>query len=153
MKRLVLASMAVALALLAACQTPRHSPNRSATPNLAEVEAVERARFQTWLRGNAAEMNAALADDARYCHSNGQCQTKQELVAEVASKQRVYKKMDLISMTPKALGPDAVLINGTVDVAAEMPGKVAQFKGIYTSVYVKRDGRWQLLSWQSTTLP
>jgi hypothetical protein len=28
-----------------------------------------------------------------------------------------------------------------------------KFSSIYTSVYVKRDGRWQLISWQSTTLP
>jgi uncharacterized protein (TIGR02246 family) len=147
MTRLVLSLAVFASTLLAGCQT------MPATPNLPEVEAVERARFQTWIRGDAAGMNAALADDALYCHSNGQCQTKQELVAEVASRQRVYKKMDLLAMKPKVLGPDAVMINGTVDVVAELPGRVAQFRGIYTSVYVKRDGRWQLLSWQSTTLP
>jgi hypothetical protein len=147
MTRLVLSLAVFASTLLAGCQTMR------ATPNLPEVEAVERTRFQTWIRGDAAGMNAALADDALYCHSNGQCQTKQELVAEVASKQRVYKKMDSISMKPKALGNGAVMINGTVDVAAELGGRGVEFRGIYTSVYVKRDGRWQLLSWQSTTLP
>jgi len=152
MIRLVLPSIAVALALLTGCQTMRANSNLS-TADLGEVEAVERARFQTWLRGDPTAMNAVLADDALYCHSNGQCQTKQALVAEVAAKQRVYKKMDLIAMKPKALGPAAVMINGTVDVVAEAPGKVVQFKGVYTSVYVKRDGRWQLLSWQSTTLP
>ncbi|MEJ0036797.1 MAG: nuclear transport factor 2 family protein [Gammaproteobacteria bacterium] len=118
-----------------------------------EVEAVERARFQTWLKGDVAAMRAVMADDALYCHASGQCQTKEEFIADIESKQRVYKKMDLISMKAKALGSYAVLINGTIDVVAEAPGRVAQFKGIYTSVYVRRKGHWQLISWQSTTLP
>jgi uncharacterized protein (TIGR02246 family) len=125
----------------------------AATGAAAEVEAIERARFQTWVKGDVAAMRTVMADDVLYCHSNGQCQTKQEFIAEIESKQRVYKKMDLVSMKAKALGSYAVLVNGTIDVLAEAPGKTAQFKGIYTSVYVRRDGRWQLISWQSTTLP
>ena len=125
----------------------------AATGAAAEVEAIERARFQTWVKGDVAAMRTVMADDALYCHSNGQCQTKQEFIAEIESKQRVYKKMDLVAMKAKALGSYAVLVNGTIDVLAEVPGKTAQFKGIYTSVYVRRDGRWQLISWQSTTVP
>jgi uncharacterized protein (TIGR02246 family) len=138
----------VALALLAAAATA-HAASSLAT----EMEAVERARFQTWTTSDIAGMQAVLADDVLYCHSNGQCQNKKEFIADIESKQRTYKTMNLLSMTAKALGKDAVLINGKVDVVAESPGRTVQFKGIYTSVYVKRGGRWQLLSWQSTTLP
>jgi hypothetical protein len=134
------------LTTLGGCQT------MSAPPNLAEVEAVERARFQTWVRNDVPAMQLALADDALYCHSNGQCQTRQELLAEIAAKERIYRKMNVVRMTPKAVG-GAVLINGTIEVAAELRGRAAEFRGIYSSVYVKRDGRWQLISWQSTTLP
>ena len=133
-------------ALLAGCQT------MTAAPDLGEVEVVERARFQTWIRNDVAAMSTVLADDAVYCHSSGQCQDKQGFLADIESKQRVYRKMDIISMAPKAVG-GAVLINGTVDVVAESPGRTVQFRGIYSDVYVKRDGRWQLVSWQSTTLP
>ncbi len=129
-------------------------PMAHAAPNLStQIEAVERARFQTWVKGDIAAMQAVLADDVLYCHSSGQCQSKAEFIADIQSKNRVYKKMDLLAMTAKALGPDAVLINGKVDVGAESPGKVVAFKGIYTAVYVKRSGHWQLISWQSTTLP
>ena len=118
-----------------------------------DVEAVERARFQTWVEGDVAAIRKVMADDVLYCHSSGQCQTKQEFIADIESKQRVYKKMDVVSMNARALGSYAVLINGVINVVAESPGKVVQFKGIYSSVYVRRDGHWQLLSWQSTTLP
>jgi uncharacterized protein (TIGR02246 family) len=138
----------VALALLVGAATV-HAASSLAT----EMEAVERARFQTWTKGDIAAMQAVLADDVVYCHSNGQCQTKKEFIADIQSRQRLYKTMNLVSMTAKTLGPDSVLINGTVDVVAESPRGTVQFRGIYTDVYVKRSGRWQLLSWQSTSLP
>jgi uncharacterized protein (TIGR02246 family) len=137
----------VALALLAGPMA--FAASKAAT----DAEAVERARFQTWVKGDVAAIQKVMADDVLYCHSSGQCQTKQEFIADIESKQRVYKKMDVVSMNAKALGSYAVLINGVIDVVAESPGKVVQFKGIYTSVYVRRDGHWQLISWQSTTLP
>jgi uncharacterized protein (TIGR02246 family) len=116
------------------------------------MEAVERARFQTWVKGDTAAMQAVMADDVLYCHSSGQCQNKKEFIADIESKKIVYKGMHLVSMTPKALGKDAVLINGKVDIVAAAPGREVKFSGIYTSVYVKRGGQWQLLSWQSTTV-
>ena len=137
----------VALALLASTTA------LAASKAAADAEAVERARFQTWVKGDVAAISKVMADDALYCHSSGQCQTKKEFIADIESKQRVYKKMDVVSMNAKPLGSYAVLINGVIDVVAEAPGRVVQFKGIYTSVYVRRDGHWQLISWQSTTLP
>ena len=136
----------VALALLVA-------PTFAASNFAAEMEAVERARFQTWVKGDIDAMQAVLADDVLYCHSSGQCQSKKEFIADIQSKNRVYTKMELLSMTAKALGTDGALVNGTLNVNAQSPGKTVAFKGIYTAVYVKRGGRWQLISWQSTTLP
>jgi uncharacterized protein (TIGR02246 family) len=145
MTRLALPLVALALLL----SPTIHAASKAAT----DAEAVERARFQTWVKGDVAAIRGVMADDVLYCHSNGQCQNKQEFIAEIESKQRVYKKMDVVSMNAKALSSYAVLINGTIEVAAEASGKTVQFRAIYTSVYVRRDGRWQLVSWQSTTLP
>ncbi len=134
------------LSLLAGCQT------MSAPPNLGEMEAVERARFQTFTRADTAAMQAVLGDDLLYCHSTGKCQTKPELIAAFASKDLVYRKLTLIDMKPRAIG-GAVLVNGKVEITAEQSGQPVTFQGIYTDVYVKRDGRWQLVSWQSTRSP
>jgi uncharacterized protein DUF4440 len=136
----------VALALL--LSPTIYAASKAAT----DVEAIERARFQTWTKSDVTAMQAVMADDALYCHSSGKCQTKQEFIHDIESKETAYKKMDLVSMNAKALGSYAVLINGTVDVVAESPRGQVQFRAIYTSVYVRRKQQWQLLSWQSTTL-
>lgn len=146
MTRMTLSLIALAT-LVGSCPTLRAAPDFA-----AEMEAVERARFQTWVNSDVAGMQAVMADDALYCHSSGVCQSKKEFIADIQAKKIAYKKLDLLSMTPKALGKDAALINGTVDLVAASPGNEVKFKGIYTAVYVKRHGHWQLLSWQSTTV-
>jgi ketosteroid isomerase-like protein len=60
--------------------------------------------------------------------------------------------MDVIELKPQQYG-DTVIVNGKLDMKVESGGKLQQFQGIYTDVYVKRDGRWQLVRWQSTRLP
>jgi hypothetical protein len=138
--------VSLALPMLAGCQT------MSAAPDLAEVEAVERARFQAFIEGDTAPLRPMLADDLLYCHSSGQCETKEQIVASISSNAADYQKLDVVYLKPRAVG-GAVLINGKVDVLVVDSGGTKQFQAIYTDVYVKRDGRWQLVSWQSTRLP
>jgi hypothetical protein len=140
-------TLALGTALLAGCQTMA-----TPAPDLAEVETVERARFQAWISADTAAMRPMLADDLLYCHSSGQCESKEEIIAAIGSKQTIYRKMDVVSLKPRAVG-GAVLINGKLDITVEAGGTVIPFQAIYTDAYVKRDGRWQMVSWQSTRLP
>jgi ketosteroid isomerase-like protein len=140
------AAFAVALigsVLSAGCQT---------VPALAEVEATERARFQAWTRADIDAIQPVLADDLVYCHSTGQCQTKAELVAALQSRETVYRSMEVLELRPRAAA-GAVVVNGKLAIQAESKGQATAFKGIYTDVYVKRDGRWQMIAWQSTKVP
>jgi ketosteroid isomerase-like protein len=129
-----------------------HSSSGVSTAALGEVEAVERARFKAWIAADAAAMRPMLGEDLVYCHSTGQCQNKDEIVASIASRDTIYHAMDIVYMKPR-LVDGAVVINGKLNIRAESGGKVAEFQGIYTDVYAKRDGRWQLVSWQSTRVP
>jgi ketosteroid isomerase-like protein len=120
---------------------------------LTEVEAVERARFKAFVAADMKALQAILADDLVYCHSSGQCQNKKEVVAALGSHQTIYHALDVVEMKPRQIAGGVVVINGTVAIRAEMGDKAAEFKAIYTDVYAKRDGRWQLVAWQSTRLP
>jgi ketosteroid isomerase-like protein len=119
---------------------------------LREVEGVERARFKAFVAADIKSLQQMLADDLVYCHSTGQCQNKQEVVAALGSHQTIYHALDVVEMKPREVA-GAVVITGTVNIRAEMGGKAAEFKAIYTDVYAKRDGRWQLVTWQSTRVP
>jgi ketosteroid isomerase-like protein len=145
--RLIACAITVAgVALASGCKT-MEPPLR-----LADVEAVERARFQALTRADTAAMRPMLADDLVYCHTTGQCQNKEEAIADVASKARIYHSMKLLELKLRAVA-GAVVINGKVDMRVEAAGRVSEFQAIYTDVYAKRNGRWQMVSWQSTRLP
>lgn len=121
-------------------------------PDLQEVEAVERARFQAWVRADTDAMRPMLADDLLYCHSDGRCENKEQVLSSIGSRQAIYESIDVLELKPRALG-GAALINGKVRMRVQLNGNPLEFTAIYTDAYVKRDGRWQLVSWQSTRLP
>jgi hypothetical protein len=121
----------------------------TAPASLDGIEDAERARFAAWIKGDVAAIAPLLADDLRYCHSTGVCQSKAELLAAMGSGNTIYKAIDIVEMHPRSAGGAAV-INGVVSIRVEDKGKPLAFKAIYTDVYVKRDGRWLLTAWQST---
>jgi hypothetical protein len=117
-----------------------------------EVEALERARFKAQIALDVPALRPMLADDLYYCHSTGVCQNKEEFIGFVTSGTNKYLAMDVISMKAR-LVDGAMVVNGKLDMRVISNGKEQHFQGIYTDVYAKRDGRWQLVTWQSTRLP
>jgi Domain of unknown function (DUF4440) len=119
---------------------------------LKEVEALEKARFKAQIALDVPTLRPMLADDLYYCHSSGVCQNKEEFIGFVTSGTNKYVAMDVIDMKPRLVG-GAVVVNGKLDIRVITNGKEQHFQGIYTDVYAKREGRWQLVTWQSTRLP
>jgi hypothetical protein len=116
---------------------------------LKEVAALEKARFKAQIAMDVPALRPMLADDLYYCHSTGVCQNKEEFIGFVTSGTNKYVAMDVISMKPR-LVDGAVVVNGKLDIRVISNGKEQHFQGIYMDVYAKRDGRWQLVTWQST---
>jgi len=56
------------------------------------------------------------------------------------------------SLRPRQVG-GVVLIHGDVVFNVNTNEPPTQLKLKYTGIWVHRDGRWQLTSWQSTRLP
>ena len=119
---------------------------------LKEVAALEHARFEAQIAMDVPTLRPMLADDLFYCHSTGVCQNKEEFIGFVTSGTNKYLAMDVIYMKPRLVG-GAMVVNGKLDIRVVTNGQEQHFQGIYIDVYAKRDGRWQLVTWQSTRLP
>ena len=48
---------------------------------------------------------------------------------------------------------DTVVLTGIAKIKVESNGKPNAFGVRFTDVYAKRNGRWQMVAWQSTKLP
>jgi ketosteroid isomerase-like protein len=119
----------------------------------AEAPAIEgdRARFEAQTKGDVAALDKLLASDLTYVHSSGVLDSKESFLGAIKSGKTQYKSIVPEEVSARSFG-DVAVVNGkaTIDVAAG--GKDIHVVLRYTDVWVKRDGRWQMVSWHSTRL-
>ena len=136
------------LGLLAAC-----TANGAGHGSIEHVQQVEKQRFAAMTKPDLAALGQMLADELYYCHSTGEVQTKQQLLDAIRSNQMRYSAIELREFQARMYG-DVALGSGLATVHASMGGGPLMTMELrYADAYIWRDGRWQLLSWQSTRLP
>ena len=64
----------------------------------------------------------------------------------------VYTSIEPSEVKAQDLG-NAVVLTGVAAISVNSGGKPNSFRVRFTDVYAKRDGRWQMVTWQSTRLP
>ncbi len=117
----------------------------SAQQSLLDAESL---RFQTQLKGDAAALDQEIADEATYSHSSGLLQTKTEYLRGFQGGKTPYKGLVPSQRMVRIYG-DVGVTNGLL--AMDM-GPDRQSVARYTGVYIKRDGRWQLLAWHTSNI-
>jgi ketosteroid isomerase-like protein len=118
----------------------------------AGARAANLARFDAAVRGDVAALDKLLADDLDYCHSNGECEGKRAYLASFEAGTMKYRSIEPTVDRFKLVGPVAVIL-GHAHVNATRNGADLNIDIGYTSVFAWREGRWQLTSWRSLTLP
>ena len=119
---------------------------------LADIESVERARYAAMTRQDIKTLQPMLADDLIYCHSNGRCESKAQLLESIRTGRVRYHAVNILSLQPRTAA-GAVIVNGSIAVDGAMDGLPIKMQLVYMGVYVRRDGQWRLAAWQSARLP
>jgi ketosteroid isomerase-like protein len=115
----------------------------------AQVKGAEEARFQAMVKGDQAALDRLLAADLTYTHSSGKLETKQELMALIKEGRYQYRSFTPREMKVRVYGETAV-VTGLAEVEVTTDGKPLALKLRYTNVHLRKDGRWQLVAWEST---
>lgn len=124
----------------------------SLTQDEQEILQVENRRYEAMIKGDLAALDAVLSADLTYTHSNAVLDTKAQYIASLASGQFQY-----VSITPqeaqvRCYGACGV-VTGITLLHIQVQGQERRFRIRYTSVYIKQQGRWQMVALQSTDLP
>jgi hypothetical protein len=93
-----------------------------------------------------------LHKDLVYFHSSGAFDTKDSYIASIFSGKSSYISIDPAEMLTRVYGKTGIntgVIN-LVNLSAD--GKETPVKLRFTDVFVFENGRWQMVSWQSTKL-
>jgi hypothetical protein len=114
------------------------------------VRQVEDRRIKALIDDDFATLEAVLADDLTYGHSNGVVDTKASYMETLRSGKTKYQTIERLPSVVRLYG-DTAIITGTATVG--LRGQAAPFTIRYTLAYVMRDGQWRMVAWQSTRLP
>jgi ketosteroid isomerase-like protein len=113
---------------------------------------LDRKRMQAMAAKDVATLEALIADDLIYTHSSARLDTKRSLIDNMKSGSTVYSAVEPSDVKAQDLG-DTVVLTGIAQIKVASNGNQMAFGVRFTDVYAKRDGRWQMVTWQSTKLP
>lgn len=120
--------------------------------NAQMIISLDKQRMQAMAAKDLTFLDAVLADDLIYTHSSARLDTKQSLIGNMQSGSTVYTSVEPSEVTAQDLG-DAVVLTGVARIKVVANGAPNAFGVRFTDIYAKRNGRWQMVAWQSTRLP
>ena len=115
------------------------------------VLAIDQERTDAQIKQDAATLDRLLGDDLTYVHASGLVQSKAEFIADLKSSKRVYKNVINSDVNVRLL-QDAAVITAKSEISVSFEDKENDLSLQVIEVYAKRNGRWQLIAYQSTRL-
>ncbi len=109
------------------------------------LQALERQLLDPATRKDRAAVTALLADDFREFGKSGRAYTKAEILDALAAEPEPGRRIELAEFHAVPLGPEAALVTYCSMEAGAMARRC--------SVWVWRNGLWQMLFHQGTPVP
>lgn len=120
--------------------------------NAQTIIDLDRKRMEAMANKDVATLKEVLADELIYCHSSARLDTKQSLIGNMESGATVYTSVVPSEVKAQDCG-DAVVLTGIAQIKVTSNGTPNAFGVRFTDVYARRNGKWQMIAWQSTRLP
>ncbi len=152
--RIALRVLAVVTVLCVVGTAPVFAQSEDEDANIvrATVEATEWKRQDAMKRADLATLANIYAEDLSYTHSMAITQTRQQIFDMLAGGNVSYDKFTTRN-TAWRVYPGAVVGAGSQTIELTVDGNPVTARNRYTVVYVKLDGRWKCVAYQSTPLP
>lgn len=122
-----------------------------------QLVSLDRRIQAAMVTNDAKVLSAAIAADFSFAHADGSVETKRDVIRTAAARPRYYLRRKVLAAAAHIRGRVAT-VSGTLDVASgrlpgDPPGLIATcYTLTYAHVYVRRIGRWQLLSHRTTAM-
>ncbi len=138
-----------ALALICLPTAPRLATQGPSAAE-GEVVALERRIAEAYLKGDSSLVADLLAEDLVVVNAVGQRSGKKEMLADVGSQRGVMRSFEFAALSASVFG-DTAVATGKYDASGQLPdGRNTWMDDFFTDVFVKRDGRWQLVECRKT---
>jgi len=115
------------------------------------VRAVEDARGQALLKADTVALSAMVAPEFTEVSRLGTLRTRADNIRDISSGALRLTSVRYDSLTVRIYG-DVAVLQGIADNTGTFRGFPFRGKIRYTRVFVRRDGRWQAVTMQQTTV-
>jgi ketosteroid isomerase-like protein len=153
-RRLAVATLAfvAATAAYSFAQPARRSAAREGGSSTAEQQILkaDSDRFTAMVNGDVAQLDRLLAVELSYINNRARIEDKHAFLYGIKSRKTRYTSIIPSERQVHVMGTLATVIGVAVMRGEEEPGVDIGIR--YTSVHVLRDGRWQMIVWQSTRI-
>lgn len=119
------------------------------TPSEA-IRERERDRFRAMVDSDGEVLDALLAENASYVHTNGKRESKRQFIDAITAGRRRYRQIEIQSQDLMPGGRDTWIVYGRALLEMESKNGALLFPIAYTAIHIQIDGQWQLLAMQAT---
>jgi len=123
----------------------------SAQDAAEQLKKLEIDRAAAVVKGDVAMLDKHTSDDYVLITMNGRMSGKAQMLDGFKSGQSKLTADDLSDLKVRVYG-NAAVVTGKADVKGTLGGQDATGQVLFTRVYVKKDGRWQSVSFQQTRI-
>lgn len=134
--------------MVAGCAAAQVASERTVVDDIKKLEAD---RIQAGVRKDVASVAAATADEYVQIDWEGKVLDKAAMLARIGSSNIQLQSNTLDEIDVKVYG-DVAVVTGRATRKGVMDAKDISTSVRYTRVYVKREGRWQVVQFQQTNV-
>jgi ketosteroid isomerase-like protein len=116
-----------------------------------QAKALDRKWAEATIHADVAALNQILSDNLTYTHSSGNTQSKIEFIASVRSKELQYRSIEFETADVRFYGSTA-LISSHVRIQVTAAGHDQSVHACFLHLWVKKNGRWQMVAHQATKI-
>jgi uncharacterized protein (TIGR02246 family) len=132
---------------------PVASQTRETAPAEREIRTLEARLNEAIVRADLAFFDRVFAEDFTHTNHTGAFRTKaQWLGNHKPGAKSPYDSFDTEDLAVRVYGETALVTGRTVPKGRDSKGQAITGKFRFTRVWVRRDGRWQVVAFQGTRI-
>lgn len=116
-----------------------------------QLEKMERDRSAAVVKGDVAMLESLTSDDYILINANGQVSDKATTMRDIKTGAIKLTANEVSDMKVRVYGETAV-VTGKAGVKGTIGGRELKGPVMFTRVYVKKNGKWQSVSFQQTPI-
>jgi ketosteroid isomerase-like protein len=132
--------------------SPHQSSTEMQTAACAEIQEMERLRFEAMEAADVEQLTAMFHDQLVYSHSNGSRDSRDLYIAKIKEGRLKYRGISH-PVEKIVLVGNTALVAGRMTATAWVNGKAKWLDNNSLAVWVREDGGWKFLAYQPTPLP